>query len=80
MTVPRSLALSHLISDNFYKIGMGLSDHHDALIYTMVMISAVDQDMDDEELYAKRPRPLHSSLDCNLRDCSLRNCGLRIFP
>ncbi|MBL6934038.1 MAG: tellurite resistance TerB family protein [Alphaproteobacteria bacterium] len=25
-------------------------DHHDALIYTMVMVSAVDQDMNDEEL------------------------------
>ncbi len=24
--------------------------HHDALIYTMVMVSAVDQDMNDEEL------------------------------
>lgn len=27
-------------------------DHHDALIYTMVMVSAVDQDMNDEELRA----------------------------
>lgn len=25
-------------------------DHHDALIYTMVMVSAVDQDLNDEEL------------------------------
>ena len=31
---------------------MGIIDHHDALIFTMVMVSAVDQDMDDEELYA----------------------------
>jgi|TARA_B100000315_G_C14151144_1_gene395772 tellurite resistance protein len=29
---------------------MGMIDHHDALIYTMVMVSAVDQDMNDEEL------------------------------
>ena len=52
MTVPRSLALNYLINNNFYKTGMGIIDHHDDLIYTMVMVSAVDQDMDDEELYA----------------------------
>jgi tellurite resistance protein len=31
---------------------MGIIDHHDALIYTMVMVSVVDQDMNNEELYA----------------------------
>ena len=31
---------------------MGIIDHHDDLIYTMVMVYAVDQNTRDEELYA----------------------------
>jgi hypothetical protein len=50
--MPPSLALNHLISNNFYKTGMGIIDHHDVLIYTMVMVYAVDQNTRDEELYA----------------------------